>query len=90
MDTNKDEFWIKNDLVATLINDQKLIKCNEPSEYIRLKECCITKLSASEAFMLTNCYKVKITLTNLLNLDGCDSVFRIVVKVCMHNIFCFD
>lgn len=87
MDCNNDEFWIENDLVPTLINDQKLIKCNETSECIRLKECCITKLSASETFMLTNCYKVKIILTNLLNLNGCDSVFHIVVKVRITLIF---
>ena len=86
----KHRTWIKEFLVSNLIENQKLIACNNPTEHIVIKSIEIRELSLDVAFMLTICYFVKISITvakehveckNCKNDSNDEKVFDIVVKV---------
>lgn len=85
---NKHKSWIKDFLVVNLIEKQKLFKCNNPKEHILVQSIEIKELSLEVAFMLTNCYFVKITVKVTKEHIECknddsnnEKIFDIVVKV---------
>lgn len=84
MDTKKHEIWIRQELIPHLIN-KKILRLNSDdscSNNILLKNCTIKSLSSADAFMLTNCYKVEIVLTNTDQSDANETtIYRVVIKV---------
>lgn len=86
----KHRTWINEFLVLNLIENQKLIACNNPTEHIVIKSIEIRELSLDVAFMLTICYFVQISIKvakehveceNVRNDSNGEKVFDIVVKV---------
>lgn len=85
---NKHKTWIKEFLVLNLIENQKLMTCENPKEHIVIQSIEIKELSLDIAFMLTNCYFVKISANTAKEHVKCGNndindgnVFDIVVKV---------
>lgn len=81
MGTENDEIWIRQELIPNLI-DNKILRLNNNSTMdVLLKSCEIKPLSSVEdIFMLTNCYKVEVILTNTDRSVENETIYRIVVK----------
>lgn len=83
----KHKKWIEGYLMSNLIENQKLIHCNKPNEHIEVKSIEIKLMSLDVAFMLTNCYFVKITIQIRSEHVECieefnnEQEFHLVVKV---------
>lgn len=80
--------WIIDTLTPNLIENNKLLSCNYANKHIQIKSIEINELSLAVAFMLTNCYFVKISLLTRAEHSQCDDdnadnekTFDIVVKV---------
>lgn len=80
--------WIIDTLTPNLIENHKLFNCNNTNNHIKIKSIEIKELSLAVAFMLTNCYFVKISLLTKAEHSQCDDkndddekIFDIVVKV---------
>lgn len=80
--------WITNELTSHLIKNLNVSSCENPIDHIQVKSVEIKPMSLEVAFMLTNCYFVKIVL-NTNNSHKCckneqserENVFDLVVKV---------
>lgn len=80
--------WIIDSLAPNLIENQKLFSCKNTNEHIKIKSIEIKEMSLAVAFMLTNCYFVKISLLTKAEHSQCadknedgEKTFDIVVKV---------
>lgn len=72
--------WILDQLIPILANSGKLL-----SAPAHVKHADVQRLPLSEAFMLTMCYKIRLTLAAGLGIDvgadDDDQMFQLVVKV---------
>lgn len=91
---NKHKTWIRQVLVENLIENQKLIICQQPKGHIVTRSIEIKEMSLEVAFMLTVCYFVKIAVETTEQHVECESgdgnkekIFDIVVKVKVKPIY---
>lgn len=54
----KHENWIKTELMPDLVNNGTF----KLKKVMKIENCEINRLTTSEAFMLTMCYRIKLTL----------------------------
>lgn len=68
---------IRDELLPRLVRDGTF--SNGSDTLRKIQKCDIVRLSASEAFMLTMCYRVKLALST--EDDGHSKVFNLILKV---------
>lgn len=77
--------WIIDDLMPSLVSTGKIpcdCECDEAKSRgnVVIKNCVVEKLSVKDGFMLTQCYRIRLTI-------GClcqhQHTVGIVVKVCL-------
>lgn len=78
------EQWIR-DLLPNLVKEGKF--SNEFEKFTKIKNCEISRLSSTEGFMLTMCYRITITLTDDMNNNS--KKFKLVLKVFMSLLYWF-
>lgn len=72
------ESWIRDGLLPELMEKGKFSDPNQ--NFTKIKNCEISRLSSSETFMLTMCYRIKLTLGGDCD-DNNSKELRFVLKV---------
>lgn len=71
------EVNIREELLPRLVKDGNFSTVSE--RFTKIQKCDIVRLSSSEAFMLTMCYRIKLTLSTEDNFHSKE--FNLVLKV---------
>ena len=76
---SNDVNWIENELIPQLINSGQLTVTGISSQPI-VNSLVVNKLSTSEGFMLTNCYRIHATLSDASD-KSITNEYKLVAKV---------
>lgn len=85
----KHKTWINEYLLQNLFEQQKIIKCKNPNQHIKIKSIDFKPMSMDNTFMLTFCYFVKLSIELQREHMQCDDSnkfsgeldFDLVIKV---------
>lgn len=58
----KHQKWIEGFLVPHLIENNKIINCQNPIEHIALEFVVVSEMQKETAFMMSHCYLVKVSV----------------------------
>lgn len=77
--------WIIYNLIPEILQNGKFSLPNNDENLsetdIKIKRCDVQAISTKDAFMLTNCYKVKVYLSEMATDGTMEKIVGLVVKV---------